>query len=147
MSQGLLKNIRYYGSFQVMYVFTAVILTSLGTFFHFLLDHEISIIEAWIHNNHWEILILSKLFSLFILNRWFKMRLYELKSIRELVRELVKWPEPKGVVISVFMLISYLAIGKIVFNAQIQERIEGVFTPLSGDFSHALADESLHFRF
>jgi hypothetical protein len=118
MHQGILNYIRYYGAFQGLYVVVAVVLTSLGTFFHFLLDHEISIIEAWIHNNHWEILLISKLFSLFVLNRWFKMRLYELKSIRELIRELVKWPEPKGAVISVFMLVSYLALGKVVFNAQ-----------------------------
>lgn len=108
----LFKNIRYYGVYQAMYVITAVILTSIGAFFHFLLDHEISIVESWLHNNHWEILILSKLFSLFLLNRWFTMRLYQLKSIRELVRELVHLPEPKAIVVSVFMVVSYLTLAR-----------------------------------
>lgn len=114
----LLKNVRYYGTYQLMYVIITVLLTSTGAFFHFLLDHEISIVESWLHNNHWEILILGKLLSLFLLNRWFSMRLYQLKSIRELVRELVHWPDPKAMVIAVFMVTSYLALAKVTFAGQ-----------------------------
>lgn len=113
-----LKNIRYYGSYQLLYVVIFIILSSIGAFFHFLLNHEISIVESWLHNNHWEILILAKLLSLFLLNRWFKVRLYQMKSIRELVRELVKWPEPKAMVISFFMLVSYLSLSGILYTGQ-----------------------------
>ena len=114
----LFKNIKYYASFQLLYVVIFIILSSIGAFFHFLLDHEISIVESWLHNNHWEILLIAKLFSLFLLNRWFHVRLYQLKSIRELVRELVHWPEPKVIVISFFMIISYLTLGGVVYTGQ-----------------------------
>lgn len=114
----LFKNLKYYGVFQLMNVALVVILSSIGAFFHFLLNHEISIVEAWLHNNQWEILIIAKLISLYLLNRWFTVRLYELKSIRELVRELVRWPEPKAIVISIFMLISYLTLGRTLLTAQ-----------------------------
>lgn len=114
MNEGnLFKNIRYYASYQLLYVVLVVILSSIGAFFHFLLDHEISIVESWLHNNSWEILITSKLISLFLLNRWFSMRLYQLKSIRELVKELVSWPHPEAVVVPVFMTLGYLAIAKV----------------------------------
>jgi hypothetical protein len=117
MADGLLlKNIKYYGSYQLLYVITTVLLTSIGAFFHFLLDHEISIVESWLHNNHWEILVISKLISLFLLNRWFTMRLYQLKTIRELVRELVRWPDQKAVVVAVFMISSYLTLTRIGFT-------------------------------
>ena len=109
----LLNNLKYYAAYQGIYVTFSIILTSVGAFFHFLLDHEISIVESWLHNNHWEILILSKLISLFLINRWFTMRLYQLKTIRELVRELVRWPEPKAIVISIFAIISFICLGKI----------------------------------
>lgn len=114
----LFKNIKYYASFQLLYVVIFIILSSVGAFFHFLLDHEISIVEAWLHNNHWEILIAAKLISLFLLNRWFHVRLYQLKSIRELVRELVHWPEPKAIVISFFMITSYLYLGGVIYTGQ-----------------------------
>lgn len=112
-SGNLFKNIRYYATYQLLYVALVVILSSIGAFFHFLLNHEISIVESWLHNNSWEILITSKLISLFLLNRWFSMRLYELKSVRELVRELVSWPRAEAVVVPVFMILGYLAIAKV----------------------------------
>lgn len=113
MNDGLLKNIRYYAVYQLVYVALVVILSSIGAFFHFLLNHEISIVESWLHNNSWEILITSKLISLFLLNRWFSMRLYQLKSIRELVQELVSWPHAEAVVVPVFMTLGYLSIAKV----------------------------------
>ncbi len=114
----LVKNIKYYGVYQVSYVVMAIVLSSIGAFFHFLLDHEISIVESWLHNNHWEILIIAKLISLFLINRWFKVRLYQLKSIRQLIQELVGWPEIRAVVIAVFMIVSYLTLGKATFVSQ-----------------------------
>ncbi len=114
----LLKNLKYYAVFQLVFVSLVVVLSSIGAFFHFLLDHEISIVESWLHNNQWEILIVSKLVSLFLLNRWFEVRLYELKSFRQLVKELVTWPDPKAIVISVFMLMSYITMGSTHFVTQ-----------------------------
>ncbi len=114
----LLKNIKYYASYQALFVVIFVVLSSIGAFFHFLLDHEISIVESWLHNNHWEILIVAKGISLFLLNRWFKVRLYELKSIRELVKDLVHFPESKAIVISGFTLIGYLCLGSITYTGQ-----------------------------
>ncbi len=114
----LVKNIKYYGSYQLLYVVIFILLSSIGAFFHFLLDHEISIVESWLHNNHWEILIIAKLLSLFLINRWFQVRLYQLKSIRELVREFVRWPEPKAIVIAFFMVVSYLSLSGIVYTGQ-----------------------------
>lgn len=114
----LVKNIKYYGSYQLLYVVIFILLSSIGAFFHFLLSHEISIVESWLHNNHWEILIVAKLLSLFLLNRWFQVRLYQLKTIRELVREFVRWPEPKAIVIAFFMVVSYLSLSGIVYTGQ-----------------------------
>lgn len=118
VEQNLSQNIKYYTSYQLLFVVIVILLSSIGAFFHFLLDHEISIVEAWLHNNHWEILISSKLASLFLLNRWFRVRLYQLKSIRELIQELVKWPEPKAVVISAFMTAGFVALGKVHYVGQ-----------------------------
>ena len=109
----IVKNVRYYASFQLIYVVLAITFSSIGAFFHFLLGHEISIVESWIHNNHWEILIASKVLSLYLINKWFKMRLYELKSIRALFKDLVGWPEGRALVISVFSLIGFFILGDV----------------------------------
>ena len=107
------RNVIYYGAYLTIYVATVLILSSIGAFFHFLLDHE-----AWLHNNKWEILILSKLLSLFLIHRWFSMRLYELKSLRSLVKELMQWPDLPAVVVPVFMLVSYLTLARVLTTSQ-----------------------------
>lgn len=114
----LLNNLQYYFVFQLIFVILVVSLSSIGAFFHFLLDHEISIVESWLHNNQWEILITSKLISLFLINRWFTMRLYQLKTFRELVQQLVGWPDPKALVVAIFMVVGYITMGNVEFVAQ-----------------------------
>ncbi len=112
------KNLKYYSIFQLLFVVMGVILSSIGAFFHFLLDHEISIVEAWLHNNQWEILIASKLVSLFLINRWFKVRLYQLKNFRQLVKELLNWPDSKTFVVAIFMVLAYVTMGETKFVGQ-----------------------------
>ncbi len=114
----LIQNLKYYAVFQLCFVILVILLSSIGAFFHFLLNHEISIVESWLHNNQWEILIISKLFSLYLLNRWFMVRHYELKSFRQLVQELVSWPDPKAIVVAVFMVMGYITMGKTVYVGQ-----------------------------
>jgi len=114
----LLKNIRYYGTFQLFCVGIFILLSSIGAFFHFLLNHEISIVESWLHNNHWEIVIISKLASLLVMNRWFRICLYQVKSVRQLFKELLTWPDHRAIVISTFMLISYLSLAGTNFLGQ-----------------------------
>ena len=114
----LWNNLRYYFVFQLIFVVLVVGLSSIGAFFHFLLDHEISIVESWLHNNQWEILITSKLISLFLINRWFTMRLYQLKTFRELVQQLVGWPDPKALVVAIFMVMGYITMGDAEFVPQ-----------------------------
>jgi hypothetical protein len=116
--KNFLYHIRYYAIYQLIFVAFTVILSSAGAFFHFLLEHEISIVEAWLHNNHWEILLISKIGSLFLINRWFQIRLYQVKSIKELVMKLLSWPDTEAPVISIFMLVSYIALAKVSFVGQ-----------------------------
>lgn len=118
LTHDFLKNIKYYGSFQLIVVIIFIILSSVGAFFHFLLNHEISIVESWLHNNHWEVLILAKALSLYLLHQWFRLSLYELKSIKQLLKENVKWPEHKAVVVSTFMIISYLSLSGTIYLDQ-----------------------------
>lgn len=117
-SSQLIENASHYAVFQIFFVVLVIILSSVGAFFHFLLDHEIGIVEAWLHNNQWEILIISKVASLYLLNKWFKIKLYQLRPLSVLFKELIKWPEIKSVVTSAFMVIACLTLGKVQFIDQ-----------------------------
>ncbi len=108
----LITHLKYYFIFQLIFVIFVILLSSMGAFFHFLLDHEISIVESWLHHNQWEILILSKLISLFLINKWFKLRLYQFKNFSTLLKESFSWPDSKAIVVAVFMLIGLITLNR-----------------------------------
>lgn len=106
------QHIRYYFIFQLIFVSLFVLMSSLGAFFHFLLDHEISVVENWLHNNTWEMLVLSKSLAFYLIMKWFSIRLYEASTIKELFKRFLNWPRPEAVVVSVFSLISFIALAR-----------------------------------
>ena len=64
MRSNLAQQIIYYVGYNFFIVVISLILVSLVAFFHFLLDHRLGIIEEWIFQNSYQILILSKFLSL-----------------------------------------------------------------------------------
>lgn len=112
----MFQHIRYYFVYQLIYVAIFVLMSSVGAFFHFLLDHEISVVESWLHNNTWEMIVLSKFASLFLIIKWFSIRLYEFTTFKELIKRLLTWPKGEAVVISSFCFVSFLALGKVTIS-------------------------------
>lgn len=112
------KKFFYYSIFQLIFCSFSLILTSLGAFFHFLLDHEISIVESWLHNNSWEIIIFSKSSAFLILYKWFDIQLYQLKSFFINLKLKLKRPDKKSSVISVFLFLGYLTLARVEINGQ-----------------------------
>ncbi|HLT22028.1 MAG TPA: hypothetical protein VKZ84_01225 [Bacteriovoracaceae bacterium] len=108
----MLQHIKYYFVYQLIYVAIFVLMSSLGAFFHFLLDHEISVVESWLHNNTWEMIAVSKFLSLFLIIKWFSIRLYEFTTFRELLKRLLSWPKGEAIVISAFSFVSFVVLGK-----------------------------------
>lgn len=109
----MLQHTKYYFIYQLIYVAVFVLMSSVGAFFHFLLDHEISIVENWLNNNTWEMIILSKLSALFLIIKWFSIRLYEFTTFKELLKRLLTWPKGEAIVVSAFSLVSFIALGKL----------------------------------
>lgn len=112
----MLQQIKYYFIYQLIYVAIFVLMSSVGAFFHFLLDHEISVVESWLHKNTWEMIILSKLTSLFLIIKWFSIKLYEFTTFKMLMKRLLTWPKGEAIVVSTFCLVSFIVLGKIVIS-------------------------------
>lgn len=110
------QHLKYYLIFQIIFVAIFVLMSSVGAFFHFLLDHEISIVENWLHQNTWEIITISKGVSLFLIIKWFSFRLYRLSSLKELSQALLRWPKGEAFVVAAFSFVSFLALGKFSAN-------------------------------
>jgi hypothetical protein len=114
------RHFRWWFFYIFIFVSTHICLTSIGAFFHFLLDHEISLVEGWLHKNGWELAVTSKVFSLWIFHRFLQVRLYNPKPIRQFVKKEWRWPDQRLIVAIVFVCISLVYLGKPIYQAQNQ---------------------------
>jgi hypothetical protein len=104
---------------------TQLLLVSLAIFFHFLLDHDLSIIEAWIHNRGWQILILCKIIAVFVWYNFFITSKSELDHIKGQVLNYMGWPLRRYYVISLCLSVSVLIL------SQFQYQLQFEFEPMS----------------
>jgi hypothetical protein len=112
------RALKYFSIYHLIFVGLVIILSSVGAFFHFLLDHEISILESWLHFNKWEIIIISKTLSVAFIYKWFQIRLYEISTLSEYLKYLLKTPDNKTIVLTFFVAASYLVFQKFEFHIQ-----------------------------
>lgn len=94
----------HYFLFSVGFIFLHISFVSVFTFFHFLLDHDMSTIENWLNRNSWEILIVSKGISCFFISKIFQINTYQdVNPIKKVLINL-KMPSKKVFGMSFFLL-------------------------------------------
>ena len=112
------RQIRWWLLYISVFIVTHVVLSSIGAFFHFLLDHEISIVEGWLHKNGWELTIFSKIFSFFILHKFLQIRLYRPQSLKVFIKEQWRLPNQNLIISILFLFISLIYFGRPVAQPQ-----------------------------
>ena len=111
MRNHFVQQIIYYLGYNFFIVVTTLILVSLVAFFHFLLNHRLGVIEEWISQNSYQILILSKILSLAVILSFVNVRSTMKNPIKTLLRKGLIFPHYK------VLAISFLQIFIIIFLA------------------------------
>lgn len=104
------KLLIYYFIYCVFFLLFYLALVSTISFFHFLLDHEMGIIENWLNQNSWEILITSKLGSAILTLKSLMLNNYQLKSFRAFFKQTLHLPKRKNLVFVLFIIIILYAL-------------------------------------
>jgi len=112
------RHCRWWVFYMSVFVVTHVVLSSIGAFFHFLLDHEISIVEGWLHKNGWELTIFSKIFSFFILQKFLQIRLYRPQSLKKFLKDQWRMPNQNLIISIIFLFVMLVYFGKPSFQPQ-----------------------------
>ena len=115
------QQVAYYLGYNFFIVTTSLILVSLVAFFHFLLDHRLGIVEEWIFQNSYQILILSKFISLMGILSFVNVRTTTRYPFKELLMKGSVFPHYKIFAISflqIFIII-FLGAPRWEFNADI----------------------------
>jgi len=104
------KVIIYYSLYCVLFLLFYLALVSTISFFHFLLDHEMGIIENWLNRNTWETLIVSKLLSGLCTVKSLMLNNYHYLSFNDFLKKHMKSPDLKVYVIVLFIVIFLYAL-------------------------------------
>jgi hypothetical protein len=104
------KLLIYYTIYCIFFLLFYLGLVSTISFFHFLLDHEMGVIENWLNRNTWEVLILAKATSGYFTVKSLYLNNYQFWDIRKFLKKTIHPPEQKLVVIVLFIVIFLYAL-------------------------------------
>lgn len=119
-NQDFYRNLRWWAFYICVQVTCHVVLTSIAAFFHFLLDHELSLVEGWVHNNGWELAVVAKLFAAWVVHRLLRVRLYRPRGVRAFFKEEWRMPDRRTFVVAAFLTAVFLVMGGPVVQSQNQ---------------------------
>ncbi len=108
--RGLFK---YYSIYSIIYILINISLISIIAFFHFLLDHDMSVVENWIYRNNWEIMVLCKMAAAFSIIKILELRIYEERFLYKFLKKSIQLPKHHIFVIIFFLMSFILALGQV----------------------------------
>lgn len=112
LSSSSRKILTYYGSYCLLFLFCYLSIVSTISFFHFLLDHEMAVIENWLQNNTWEALTMAKLIASIMAVKAIKLNNYLTKDAKTLLMEAKYLPSQRGFALSIFLPLFFVVLAK-----------------------------------
>jgi len=104
------KIFLYFFGYCFLFLLTHLALISLVSFFHFLLDHEMAVIEDWLYRNAWELIICAKLVSAFLITKALKLNNYSIVSLFYILKS-ERWiPNKRAILFTVFIAVFFYAL-------------------------------------
>lgn len=94
----------YYAVYQVILWVVHMVVISFSSFFHFILDHNLSMIEEWAFDKSWEISIVAKLVSLFVILKFILIK-SETRFIR---KEILPKQSFASIPMCIYVVIAFL---------------------------------------
>jgi hypothetical protein len=107
---GVRKILLYYFGFSALFLIIHLSLISLVSFFHFLLDHEMAVIENWLYRNAWEIIIIAKFTAAYLTMKALKLNNYSILNLVEILKSDIWKPNRKIIVLILFWSIIFYAL-------------------------------------
>lgn len=106
-SETFSRNMRlillYYLGYNILVVLIQLATVSLMAFFHFLLEHDMGVIESWLNKNAWETLTFSKGMGFILMLKAIRLNLYNLPSFKKILQKKSFIPSLRILVVIFFL--------------------------------------------
>ena len=100
----------YYLGYCFLFFFVHLSSVSIVTFFHFLINHDMHIVEGWLNTYAWQIVILSKLISFAFISFIFDLNHKYKIPFTQKLKELTWLPSYKALIFIFFLILFYFTL-------------------------------------
>ena len=134
LQSNLGKQMIFYCAFYAVLWGFHLILISLISFFHLLLEHNIRTIGDWIGDRGWGLIILSKVSVFYLAMLFVNLKTKKIFSLKSYFRNSIQTPRIEVVVTLLFLIIALLGLGEIKFNRTMIVEIDRLLLSIIGSF-------------
>lgn len=134
LQSNLGKQMIFYCAFYAVLWGFHLILISLISFFHLLLEHNIRTIGDWIGDRGWGLIILSKISVFYLAMLFVNLKTKKIFSLKSYFRNSIQTPRIEVIVTLLFLIIGLLGLGEIKFNSTMIVEIDRLLLSIVGSF-------------
>lgn len=128
------KQVAFYFYFYIVIWLIHLVMISLVSYFHLLLNHNISTIGDWIVDRGWTLIIISKLIVFILVYQFVRLKADYLVLLKKYFKNAIQWPRQEMYVCLMFLLIGIMSLGKVGWNSSLIFELDRIALSSVGTF-------------
>ena len=128
------QQVKYYFCFYVVIWLVHLVLISIVSYFHLLLNHSISTIGDWIVDRGWTLIVISKLFVFILVYQFVRLKSDYLVLFKKYFKNAIQWPRQEMYVCLLFLIIGLVSLGSIEWNSSLIFELDRIALSGIGSF-------------
>ena len=137
------SQIKYYALFYFVLWSFHLILISLISYFHLLLNHNIRTIGDWIVDRGWFLIILSKVLIFYLALQFIRLKSKKINSLRGYFRNSIQLPRKEIIASFIFLILGLMGLGKLGINHTLIFELPRMLLSAVGTFIFFAVDYAL----
>jgi hypothetical protein len=137
------SQIKYYALFCFVLWSVHLILISLISYFHLLLNHNIRTIGDWIADRGWALIIISKVLIFYFSLQFIRLKSKKIILVRSYFRNSIQLPRKEVIVALAFLIIGLLGLGRVTLNRTLIFEVDRIILSVLGTFIFFSVDYAL----
>jgi hypothetical protein len=137
------SQIKYYTLFCFVLWSLHLILISLISYFHLLLNHNIRTIGDWIGDRGWALIIISKVLIFYLALQFIRLKSKKINLVRSYFRNSIQLPRKEVIVSLFFLIIGLMGLGRVTLNHTLIFEIDRMLLSVVGTFVFFSVDYAL----
>ncbi len=140
LKSNLSKQVLIYCTYYLLIWLTQLILLSVSAYFHFLLSHRLEIIEEWIWDRGWILIVVSKLLSFYVMVQFISLQDSSRTALRNILSAKIAPLKLEVVVASALLFVLFVYLGAPAQFSKTSIQIEQVVMSYFGNILFYIID-------